>query len=119
VFTRVVLSGAREPGDPIAPRILWAYHDAADLKSWSITRSDKPTRNGWAWTLSATIEKAETFYLTQTPLRFVAPRRKAGFWNWPITEALPYCHACRGWHAPGPAHTGANKIRANLGPPEF
>lgn len=121
MFERITLRGAKEPGDPVAPAILWAYHQAAELKSWTILRSERRKAGKWEWTLTATIATADAFCLGQTPLRFVSPRRQAGFWNWPIEGQVPYCHACRGWHPVGPkmTHTGPNQIRAPLGQPEF
>lgn len=113
-----MLRGGKEPGDPVAPAILWAYHAAAELKTWSIVRGRRKAGQ-WEWTLSATIAHADVFVMRQTPLRFVAPRRKAGFWNWPIQGQVAYCDTCRGWHPAGPTHTGPNLVRAPLGPPEF
>ena len=76
--------------------IRWAYHDAAVLRRWRITK-DKDGR----WTLAAGLDRADRFQLGQTPLRFVAPR-PGGFWCWPVQSVT----------------VGSEQITARLGPPE-
>lgn len=101
----VALSGAWAPGDPVSPTILWGYRPAARLRSWSIHRqkvNDKATAN---WTLEATVESIEAFMVRQQPLVFAAPRRKGGFWLWPVIGNVQ--------------QVGTNQLRATLGQPEY
>ena len=79
-----------------AATIRWAYHDAAVLRNWSVTRKKQG-----GWSLAANIDRADRFKLNQKPLRFVAPR-KGGFWCWPVTSVT----------------VGRDSLTATLGPPE-
>ena len=79
-----MIRGVKAPGDPVSPAILWAYHQAAQLASWSIVRG---TVKG-QWAFSATVETADDFKLRQQPLYFAAPRQKGGFWMWPLKSAV-------------------------------
>jgi len=92
VFETLRLRGA-------AASILWGYHPAATLRSWSIAKVKGQ------WMLTATIERVDRFQVRQTPLLFTAPheRGRDGWWAWGV-ESLDL--------------VGPNQLRARLGPPE-
>ena len=81
-----------------AASILWGYHEAAVLTTWSIVRIKGQ------WTLSATIARVEPFMLRQPKLLFTAPREGArdGRWAWGIQSI----------------QVGSRSLIAKLGPPE-
>jgi len=78
-----------------AAAILYGYHTAAAVRSWTIRKHEG------AWTLTATIDRADRFQCRQRGLIFSAPRA-GGFWCWPI-ETL---------------QLGETQLQARLGPPE-
>ena len=57
----------------------WAYHEAAVVNSWAVTRTEG------VWRLSATIASSHPSRVSQRPLKFVAPHA-TGVWTWPVTE---------------------------------
>ncbi len=61
--------------------LLWGYHTAATLTAWKINRPENST----AWTLTATVSKADAFQARQRPLLFTAPRED-GRWCWEVRE---------------------------------
>lgn len=77
--------------------IVWGYHTAAVCKTWTAARTPQG-----AWTLTATLQRADPFQLRQQPLRFAAPRR-GGYFSWPVLAVTL-----------GADHT----LAATLGPPE-
>ena len=77
-------------------RISWSWHTAAVLRKWSVHKNDKNE-----WTLSASIDRADSFQLKQRPLFFNAPRR-GGFLTWPVMAVT----------------FGRDTLSARLGPPE-
>jgi hypothetical protein len=81
-----------------AASIVWGYHTAARLRSWSIAR----VKN--VWTLTATIERADPFMLRRTSLLFTAPHEgsRKGHWAWGIVSI----------------RVGGHSLIATLGPPE-
>jgi hypothetical protein len=91
MFDAITIHGA-------AASIVWGYHTAARLKTWSIARV-----NGH-WTLSATIERAEPFMLRRSSLLFTAPHEgsRKGMWAWSISSV----------------QIGGQSLIARLGPPE-
>lgn len=77
--------------------ILWGYHVAAVLRTWSIEKV------GRQWMLSATLARVDAHYITKTAnprLMFSAPR-PGGFWAWDV-YAL---------------QRGETRLIAKLGPP--
>jgi len=76
--------------------VVWGYHTAAVCTSWTAARTEQG-----AWTLQATVQKADPFQLRQRPLKFTAPR-VGGFFCWPIVAVT----------------LGAGTLSASLGPPE-
>ena len=76
--------------------VVWGYHTAAVCTRWRIT---KTAAN--AWTLSATLARADAFKLRQSQLKFTAPR-KGGYFCWPILSVT----------------LTASNLAAVLGPPE-
>ena len=81
-----------------AASILWGYHEAITLKSWSIVRVKRQ------WTLTGTIERIEPYMARQRPLLFTAPRERArdGHWAWGVQSI----------------EIGPRSLIAKLGPPE-
>jgi hypothetical protein len=55
--------------------VCWGYYTAAQVRSWTLTPADG------SWALSATVESADTFKVTQRPLVFVAANQR-----WPVIE---------------------------------
>jgi len=94
VFRTIVLRGQRGT-------ILWSGSDAAELSRWTLCRDDQ-----FKFTLTAHVERADSFRLRQLPLLFTAPRKTkpAGLWCFPV---LP-----KSLQVQGAALTAA------LGPPE-
>lgn len=76
--------------------IVWGYHTAAVIRSWTISRT--PAGH---WSLQAAVRRADLFQLRQQPLKFTAPR-KGGYFCWPVIG----CSAT------------ATTLQATLGPPE-
>jgi len=66
----------------VAASLKWAYHQAATLSGWTVTKTD----DGWA--LTATVETKNDVYvdaaLAAGRLTFVAPHA-TGAWRWPVT----------------------------------
>lgn len=56
----------------------WGYHSAARLGAWTITASDMGGE------LTAKVESADTFKLSQPALTFRVPRPNGSVWKWPI-----------------------------------
>lgn len=56
----------------------WHYFTAADVKSYTVTR----TAQG-QWTLTCALVNADAFKMAQKPLRFVAPFQ-SGEWRWVV-----------------------------------
>jgi len=81
-----------------AASIVWGYHTAARLSTWSIARVQGQ------WTLRATIATAEPFMLRRSSLLFTAPHEGArkGQWAWGIVSI----------------QLGGRSLIARLGPPE-
>ena len=81
--------------------ILWSGSDAAVLSRWTLTRDEH-----FKFTLSARVERSDSFRLRQLPLVFTAPRKTkpAGLWCFPI---LPKTLQVQG-----------ASLSAALGPPE-
>jgi hypothetical protein len=73
----------------------WGYQPAGTLGAWTVTR------DGSAWTLSASIVKTDAFRVSQRPLAFEA-RHAHGVWRWPV-QSLQIAGA---------------SLNAVLGPPE-
>jgi hypothetical protein len=81
-----------------AASIVWGYHTAARLKSWSIARVKTE------WTLTATIAQADPFMLRRDSLLFTAPHEgsRSGQWAWGIVSI----------------RVGGQSLIAKLGPPQ-
>ena len=81
--------------------IVWGAGDAAVLGRWSVHRND-----AFQWTLSARVERADSFRLRQLPLIFQAPRlaKPAGLWCFPVL--------------PKTLQVNGTALTASLGPPE-
>ena len=62
----------------VTARLMWGYHVAASLRAWTVSRTDEE-----GWTLSASVERADGFKVSQQPLTFVAPHA-TGAWRWPV-----------------------------------
>ena len=58
--------------------VVWEYHTAAVCRAWTVYKSEQG-----AWSLAATVQRADPFKLRQRPLYFRAPR-KGGHWCWPV-----------------------------------
>jgi hypothetical protein len=58
--------------------LMWAYHTAAAVRDWTITNGELGR------TLSARLEKTDSFRVSQRPLTFVATHANRA-WRWPIT----------------------------------
>jgi hypothetical protein len=54
--------------------VRWGYYTAAQVRSWTLTPAD-----GGSWALSATVESADAYKVTQRPLVFVAAKQ-----IWPV-----------------------------------
>lgn len=80
--------------------LLWGYHEAAVLGTWSIRKTGKPGQ--FVWTLVASVARVEPFQIRQRPLLFSAPRFGGGMWAWGVEHV----------------DVGASRISARLGPPE-
>lgn len=78
-----------------AASLVWAYHTAATLTSWRVTKT--PDKQ---WTLTATVARVDPFQARQRPLLFTAPHEK-GRWAWEVQEL----------------HLGDGTLTATLGPP--
>lgn len=89
MFRKLAIRGA-------AGSLLWGYHAAADLHTWSIAR----TPSG-AWRLRARLGRVDRFQARQRGVLFAAPR-PGGFWAWPVMDL----------------EIGEAEILATLGPPE-
>ncbi len=89
MFDAVTLSGREGT-------VVWGYHTAAVCTSWRVAKTE-----GGAWSLSASLSRADAFKLRQAPLKFTAPR-VGGFFCWPIVHVT----------------LGAGTLAAALGPPE-
>jgi hypothetical protein len=76
--------------------IVWGYHTAAVFRSWTASRTPQG-----AWTLQATVQRADAYQLRQRPLLFTAPR-KGGYYCFPILGLT----------------LGDKTLAATLGPPE-
>ena len=61
---------------------MWGYRTAATVSTWVVVR--QPGKGG-AWTLQATLARADAFQCRQRPLYFTAPHHK-GIWCWPIAS---------------------------------
>lgn len=87
--------------------LVWGYHTAARLASWTVERERDDETKPWTWRLSATLDgTADAFVLRQRPLLFSAPRRgHTGFWCWPV-QTLNVTVADRA-------------VAATLGPPVY
>lgn len=53
----------------------WGYQVAVVLRPWLITRTESGS-----WALTGTVERADTFRLSQQPLVFASPNG----WRWPV-----------------------------------
>jgi hypothetical protein len=75
VFRGITLRGLRG-------EINYGFRRAAALSSWVIVR-DGETH---VWSLSAAIDRADTFQLSRRPLQFTAPRhaKPAGLWAFEV-----------------------------------
>jgi hypothetical protein len=67
----------RITGDEAAIR--WGYHRAAALRAWTVAQGDG------SCVLTATIQTADHYRLSQQPLVFEV-QRPASVWRWPILE---------------------------------
>jgi hypothetical protein len=76
--------------------VLWGYHTAAVIRSWTVVRTPEGQ-----WSLQAQVQRADPFQLRQRPLKFTAPR-VGGYFCWPVLSAT----------------LGAGTLAAVLGPPE-
>ena len=59
--------------------VMWAYHEAASVSSWSFT----PDPEGGG-RLTATVIQMDAFLVAQQPLTFMVPRPTGAPWRWPI-----------------------------------
>jgi hypothetical protein len=66
----------------VVGQIKWAYYVAAAINGYTVTRNGRGADATWA--LTGTVVMADSFKMSQRPLRFVAPHDK-GEWVWPIT----------------------------------
>lgn len=57
-----------------AAELRWGYHRAATLGAWSVGGTPG------AWTFTATVVEADTFRVSQRPLKVVTPNG----WHWPV-----------------------------------
>ena len=80
--------------------LLWGYHEAAVLGTWTIQKTGKPGRE--VWTLGAAVARVEPFQIRQRPLLFSAPRFGGGMWAWGVEQV----------------EVGPRRLSARLGPPE-
>ena len=81
--------------------IVWGAGEAAGLGRWSVARDEF-----FHWTLSARVERVDSFRLRQLPLIFQAPRlaKPAGLWCFPVL--------------PKTLQVTGDSLTASLGPPE-
>lgn len=77
--------------------VAWHGRTVAVLRGWTVRRGERAGE----WRLSANVDRADRFLLTQRPLSFHAPR-KGGFWCWPVVAVT----------------LGRESLTARLGPPE-
>lgn len=84
-----------------AATIVWAYHDAAVLRTWTIAKQAQQRGLPPVWRLAARIAHADAFKCRQRPLLFTAAHPK-GRWCWQI-ETLDII---------------GDRLSATLGPPE-
>lgn len=62
-----------------AGKLVWGYHEAASLSSWSLIPDD-----AGGGKLTATVVQMDAFRAAQQPLTFEVPRPKGPPWRWPI-----------------------------------
>ena len=81
--------------------IVWGAGEAAALGRWSVHRDEQ-----FHWTLSARVDRVDSFRLRQLPLLFQAPRiaKPAGLWCFPVL--------------PKTLQIDGTSLTAALGPPE-
>jgi len=81
--------------------IVWGAGEAAGLGRWSVSRDEH-----FHWTLSARVDRVDSYRLRQLPLLFQAPRlaKPVGLWCFPV---LPKTVVVNG-----------SALTASLGPPE-
>jgi len=60
----------------VAGEIRWSYHRAATLGAWTID----------AGRLTATVDTADAFKMTQSPLTFTVRRDSGVVWSWDLRE---------------------------------
>lgn len=60
-------------------RLVWGYHEAASLSSWTFT----PDHEGGG-RLTATVIQQDTFRASQRPLMFTVPRPTGEPWRWSV-----------------------------------
>lgn len=77
--------------------ILYGWHVAMSLKSWSIVKEQRD------WILRGTYERVDLFQARRRPLMFSAPREQGAAWAWGIESDLTI---------------GNGRVKAILGPPE-
>jgi hypothetical protein len=94
VFRTLTVSGLRGS-------IVFGGRPAAVLGAWVARRNDRGV-----WTLSAVVDRVDTFQLRQIPLMFEGPRvsKPRGLWCFPV---VPKSIAISG-----------ARLSADLGPPE-
>jgi hypothetical protein len=94
LFNSVTVGGPRGS-------LVWGAGEAAVLGRWSVRRDEH-----FRWTLSARVERADSYRLRQIPLLFQAPRvaKPAGLWCFPVL--------------PNTLRLEGAALTAALGPPE-
>lgn len=60
----------------VAGEIRWAYHKAATLGAWTIESGR----------LTATVDSADAFKMTQQPLTFSVQRGNGIVWSWSVKD---------------------------------
>lgn len=100
MFNAITLRGTK------GATLAWGYRTAAQLSTWTVSRTIDDTTKVSTWTLAAGIgAQCDRFQIRHASARrelmFTAPRR-GGHWIWPVQTVT----------------VGESRLTATLGPPE-
>jgi hypothetical protein len=60
-------------------QLVWVYHLAARVGAWTLTSTGGPGAS-----LTAAVEDADAYRITQRPITFVVHRPSGPPWRWPV-----------------------------------
>lgn len=84
--------------------IVWGYHTAVALRTWSVRKTTDQKTNRPQWILRGSVERIDTFQARQKPLLFSVKRPKGAYLSWGIERVQI---------------ANTREVMAVLGPPEF